>query len=140
VRLKVLSPEVAADAARMDRLKEALELARMIAHPNVMTVLDFGKVDGLVYVSTAFVQGAPLEFFLAEGRPMPLAPAFLLARQIADGLLAAHRQKLVHGALKPENVLVEPGGRVRVMDFAMGAPLTSANRGAPHAGAAYLAP
>lgn len=140
VKLKILAPEVAADTARMDRLKAALELARMIAHPNVLTVLDYGQVDGLGYVSTAFVQGAPLSFFVAGGRPMPLTPAFLLARQIAEGLLAAHRQKLLHGAMKPENVLVEHGGRVRVMDFAMGTPLTSENRGAPLAGAAYLAP
>lgn len=140
VRIKVLRPEVVADGARVERLKQVLEPARLISHANVLGVLDFGQVDGLAYVSSPFVRGTPLRFFAGKSRAMPLAPAFLLARRIAEGLRAAHHQKLVHGGLKPENVLVEPTGEVRVMDFGHGPQIDPARREAPYPGAPYLAP
>ena len=136
VKLKVLRPELVADTARLERMRESLEMARMIAHPNVLGVLDFGQAGGLAYVSTIFVKGTPLAFFAADGQPMPLSPAFLLARQIAEGMRLAHRQKLVHGGLKPENVLIEPGGQVKVMDFAMGAALSPEQLGSAPPGSA----
>ncbi len=94
----------------------------------------------MAYVSSPFVKGTPLRFFAGQQRKMPLAPAFLIARRIAEGLRAAHRQKLVHGGLKPENVLVEPTGGVRVMDFGHGPQIGPANREVPYLGAPYLAP
>jgi serine/threonine-protein kinase len=112
----------------------------MMAHPNLLGVLDFGQIDGLAFVSSPFVHGMSLRFVIAECRQVPLTPAFLLARQIADGLRAAHQQRLVHGALKPENVLVEPAGGVRVMDFGHAPPVTPLTRDAAHPGAPYLAP
>ena len=88
VAVKVLPPEFADDEGRLERFAQEARSAGGLSHPNVLTVLDYGQVDGLGFVSTAFVQGAPLSFFVSEGRPMPLTPAFLLARQIAEGLLA----------------------------------------------------
>ena len=142
VRLKVLRPEVMKVPARVERLKQALDQARLIAHPEVLGVHDFGQSDGLGFVASPFVRAMTLRFVIGRGKstPVPLAPAFLLSRRIVDGLRAAHRQKLVHGGLKPENVLVEPTGGVKVTDFGFAAPLEAAARDAPFAGAAYLAP
>lgn len=142
VRLKVLRPEVLAVPARVERLKQMLDQARLIAHPEVLGVLDFGQADSLAFVASAFVRAMTLRFLIARGTsgPVPLAPAFLLVRRVIEGMRAAHRQKLIHGGLKPENVLVEPTGGVKLTDFGFAAPLDPAARDAPFAGAAYLAP
>lgn len=140
IKIKVLKPEVLAEPAHVERLKQSLELVRMISQSNVLGVFDFGQVDGLAYISANFVKGTSLRFFLQENRSVPLTPAFLLARQVVEGLRVAHRQKLTHGSLKPENVLVEPTGRVKVMDFGLGKTVGSDQREQLHPAAAYMAP
>lgn len=137
VTLKMLKPEVTADAARFDRLKAVIRDARMLRHPNVLSVLDFAETDGLPYVSVELVRALTLRYLLEQGGRMGVAAALHLARQIGWALAAAHQEKLLHLGLKPENVLVEPGGHTRVMDFGQAAAIGA---GIPVSGAAYLAP
>ncbi len=122
VTLKMLRPEVVQDVAQFERLKRAVARARTIRHPNVLSVLDFGEAEKIPYIQTEFARGLTLAFVLEQARALPIVAAVRLARQMAWGLAAAHGQQLMHGGLKPENVLIEGDGTVRLMDFGLGTP------------------
>ncbi len=119
--IKVMNPALVNDhesAARFAR--EASNAARII-HPNVAAVFDYGESDGLVYLVMEYVEGEPLARILAREAPLPVDRALCLARQIADGLGAAHELGIVHRDLKPDNILVtrSKAGRevAKVVDF-----------------------
>jgi hypothetical protein len=118
VALKLLradpsTPLGANGAARL--LREAKLLAR-IDHPNVVRVLDAGEEDGEAYLVMELVDGQPLSHAL----PLPPLEALRVARAVGEGLAAAHAAGVVHRDVKPENVLVGPGGLVKVADFGIG--------------------
>ena len=121
VALKLLRPGAggeADEAARRDRLlREAQAMARL-SHPNVVVVHDVGVVGSTVYVVMEHVEGATLQRWLHEKKrgPAEILRAFAEAGR---GLAAAHESGLVHRDFKPDNVLVDLTGRVRVTDFGL---------------------
>ncbi|MEL7060289.1 MAG: protein kinase [Acidobacteriota bacterium] len=137
VTLKLLRPEVVQDQTQFEKIRAATLKARSIQHPNVLQVRDFGEAERLPYISSEFVRGMTLGFMLGQARGLPLAAVVRFARQIAWGLGAAHGHQLMHGSLKPDNVLIEGGGTVRLMDFGLaGAPRPGMPQPAPQ----FLAP
>lgn len=122
VTLKLLRPEVVQDVAQFERTKRAVARARNIRHPNVLSVLDFGEAEKIPYIQMEFARGLSLAFVLEQAKALPMVAAVRLARQMAWGLAAAHGQQLMHGGLKPENILIEGDGTVRLMDFGVGTP------------------
>ena len=119
--IKVMSPALVNDAESASRFAREASNAARIIHPNVAAVFDYGESDGLVYLVMEFVDGEPLSRLLAREAPFALERAIDLARQIADGLGAAHELGIVHRDLKPDNILVSRNrsGRevVKVVDF-----------------------
>lgn len=102
---------------RMRLLREAQAMARL-SHPNVMTVYDVGTVGEDVYIAMEFVDGCTLGAHLKAQR-RSVHEILDLFRAAGRGLAAAHAAGLVHRDFKPENVLVDRKGRVRVMDFGL---------------------
>ncbi len=119
VALKILRPEVAGHAAFVARFLGGAEAARRLDHPAIAAVLDVGRNLERPYIATAFVDGLPLDQVHGAGEPWPLAAALAVARQIAEALAHAHEQDVVHGGLKPDNVLIDRDGRAVVTDFAV---------------------
>lgn len=137
VTLKMLRKEVVSDATRFERLRNVIRLSRGIHHANVLQVLDFGEADGIPFVSMEFIRGLTLRFLLQQGTQIPVVAALRLSRQIGFGLLAGHQERLLHLGLKPENILVDSSGGVKVMDFGMSQPVAG---NTADIGARYLAP
>lgn len=138
VALKLLRPEVVRDSTRFERLKQLVSRARGMRHPNVLSIYDFGEAERMPFVTGEFVRGMTLTQILERAGKLPPVAALRVARHIAWGLAAAHGHQVMHGALKPENVLIEGDGTVRVMDFGLSRAaglLTS-----PQANLGYLAP
>ncbi|WAS93315.1 serine/threonine-protein kinase [Nannocystis punicea] len=100
-------------------MREAQALARL-AHPNVVAVHEVGTVEGAVFVAMEYVAGVDLQRWLAE-EPRSWREVVAVFRQAGAGLVAAHREGLVHRDFKPGNVLVGDDGRVRVADFGLAA-------------------
>jgi predicted Ser/Thr protein kinase len=119
--IKVMSPSLVNDAESASRFAREASSAARIIHPNVAAVFDYGESDGLVYLVMEYVDGEPLSRMLAREAPFALERAVDLARQIADGLGAAHELGIVHRDLKPDNILVTrtKSGRevAKVVDF-----------------------
>ena len=117
VALKLLHAHSRSDRARTRLLREAKAIAR-ITHPNVVTVHDVGTFEGRVFVAMEYVEGLTLRRWLQEARrPWPEVLAVL--RHAGEGLAAAHEGDLIHRDFKPDNVLVEEGGRAVVLDFGL---------------------
>ncbi len=119
--IKLLKPEVFESKSGRDAHKRLLREARAMAkisHANVVTVHDIGTVDAQVYIAMEFVEGGNLSQWLSEeSRSWQEIVAVFL--QAGRGLAAAHREGLVHRDFKPDNVLVNPKGEVRVADFGL---------------------
>jgi TolB-like protein/Flp pilus assembly protein TadD len=116
--VKVLPPEMAADAERLRRFEqEALALAA-IEHPNIVTVYSVEEIGGVRFIAMELVRGRPLSEVIPGGG-LPAEKLLGLAVQMADALAAAHRQGVTHRDLKPANIMVGEDGRLKILDFGL---------------------
>ena len=97
--------------------KEALSLSRL-NHPNIETVFDFNSQEGVDFLVTELIPGTTLSDKLAAGS-LPEKEIVRLGAQLAEGLEAAHDSGLVHRDLKPDNLRITPGGRLKILDFGL---------------------
>jgi HAMP domain-containing protein len=116
VALKVL--ETAGEGTPGEQqLRREIKLARTITHPNVVRAYDFGESEGVRFFTMEYVAGATLRELLDEEGRLALTPALQIAKQVCRGLGAVHRAGIVHGDLKPANVVVMTGGVAKLTDF-----------------------
>jgi serine/threonine protein kinase/class 3 adenylate cyclase/ABC-type glycerol-3-phosphate transport system substrate-binding protein len=146
VALKLVTPELAVDTRFRERFVRETELAMSLEHPNVVPVYDAGEVAGRLYLAMRLVAGTDLrELLRAEGALEP-ARALAICRQVANALDAAHARALVHGDVKPSNVLLDESEHVYLADFGLTRRLeeqrspSPASEGRSIGTPAYLAP
>ena len=118
VALKILPEPFALDPDRMARFKREAQVLASLNHPNIAAIHGFQESNGVQALVLELVEGPTLADRLAKG-PIPIAEALLIARQIAEGLEAAHEQGIIHRDLKPANVKLRPDGTVKVLDFGL---------------------
>ena len=128
--IKVMSPTLVNDAESLQRFAREASNAARILHPNVAAVFDYGESDKIIYLVMEYVDGESLSTILAREGALEPRRAIDLARQIADGLHAAHELGIVHRDLKPDNVIVahsRSGKEIpKVVDFGIAKALTEA--------------
>ena len=118
VAIKTLRSEVlSAEPTLLDRFKQEIRLARRITHPNVLRTHDLGEFNGLRYLSMEFVKGLTLKHLLESGEILPTPVGLRIAKQVCAGLAAAHEVGVIHRDVKPQNILIEPTGGLKIMDF-----------------------
>jgi serine/threonine protein kinase len=123
VAIKVLPAEVAQDPERLARFEREAKLLASLNHPNVAHVYGFESATAeggapLHFLAMELVPGEDLAERLKRG-PIPVDEALEIARQIAEGLEAAHEKGIVHRDLKPANVKLTADGKVKVLDFGL---------------------
>ncbi|WP_197287454.1 Stk1 family PASTA domain-containing Ser/Thr kinase [Streptomyces apocyni] len=117
--IKVMHPELAADASFVERfIREAKSVARL-SHPNVVGVYDQGTDGAYVYLAMEYVAGCTLRDVLRERGALQPRAALDILEPVLAALGAAHRAGFVHRDMKPENVLIGDDGRVKVADFGL---------------------
>src|SRR5450432_4880729 len=151
VAMKVLRADLARDAEVTERFLNEAKAAASIGNAHIIDISDFGQFpDGAAYFVMEFLGGQPLSKLLEHQQPLHVQRILHLARQIAEGLSAAHAANIVHRDLKPDNIfLVDRGGEkdfIKILDFGIakvssssdGAKLTRAGAvfGTPH----YMSP
>lgn len=142
VAVKVLSRQYAADAAYIARLEQETRRVAELSHPRLVTVFDCGVDNGTAYIVMELVAGRTLRQLLDHAGILPPARAVGIAAAVCEALEVAHAVGLVHGDIKPENIVVS-GSEARVLDFGIARADDSAS-GTPTLGAlgtvAYLSP
>jgi eukaryotic-like serine/threonine-protein kinase len=125
VAIKVVGNRVLADKSDRDQLLHEARAASALNHPNICTIHQVGDSDGEAYIVMELVEGQPLNSLLAADG---LAPDLVIGygMQIADALAHAHRHGVIHRDLKSTNVLVNPEGRAKVLDFGLATRLRDA--------------
>jgi serine/threonine-protein kinase len=105
------------DPTALERFKSEIRLARRISHRNVVRTHDLGENSGIYFITMEYVEGKSLkELIRARGR-LPLAITLSVGKQLARALEVAHEQGVIHRDIKPQNMVVEPDGVLKVMDF-----------------------
>jgi eukaryotic-like serine/threonine-protein kinase len=105
------------DPAAVERLKSEIRLARRIAHRGVVRTYDLGESGGVYFLTMEYVSGTTLSDLLERDRRLPVAAVFSIARQLARALEVAHEQGIIHRDIKPQNIMLQADGTLKVMDF-----------------------
>jgi serine/threonine-protein kinase len=127
VAIKRLSPVAVSDASARERLLVEARAAARLDHPNICGIYEVGEDSGGPFIVMPVVDGETLEARIARSRP-DIRDAVAIAVQIAEALAAAHALGVLHRDIKPGNVMVSAGGRVRVMDFGLAKIVQSAEQ------------
>ena len=135
--LKVINPSLSVSAEAISRFNREASNASRINHPNVAQIYDFGETpDGMLYLAMEFIEGETLTTIIEREGAIPLGQAGQIAKQISDGLAAAHHLGIVHRDLKPDNIMVarhvDGSDWVKVVDFGI-AKTMQGNSGDAHA-------
>ena len=119
VALKVLRPDIGKDDPTiLERFKQEIKLARKITHRNILRTHDFGETDHTPYISMEYIEGVTLKDLITSKGALPVPVGLRVAKQMCQGLDAAHRQGVVHRDIKPHNMLILPEtGELKIMDF-----------------------
>ena len=136
VALKFLPRQMTADPEARERFEREAQAAAALNHPNIVTVHEIGEHEGQVFIAMEYVEGQTLKDLISVGairespssgdlplpitpRPLPITQVLDIASQIASGLAAAHAKGIVHRDIKPQNILVDKDGRVKILDFGL---------------------
>jgi len=118
VALKILPESAAADPDRRTRFEREAKVVASLTHPNIVTVYSVDRAEGVSFITMELVEGQTLSALLPPSG-FPPRRFFDLAVPLADAVRAAHAKGITHRDLKPDNVMVDPEGRVKVLDFGL---------------------
>lgn len=116
VALKILAPERTRDEQFAERFSREARILARLSQPNIVTIHDFGEIDGMCYLVMELVDGCSLRNLLKQGSLAP-EKALAIVPAICSALEYAHGHGVVHRDIKPENVLIDRQGRVKIVDF-----------------------
>ena len=105
------------DPTLLERFKQELRLARRITHRNVVRTFDLGEADGIYYITMEYVRGTTVASLIKEAGRLDAAAALTIGKQVCRALEVAHEAGIVHRDIKPQNLLVDPTGFLKVTDF-----------------------
>jgi serine/threonine-protein kinase len=145
VAMKVLRADMARDQEVTERFLNEAKSASAIGNPHIIDISDFGQLpDGSTYFVMEYLDGIPLTDIVEDGKAVPVPRLIGVARQLAEGLAAAHDAGIVHRDLKPDNIhLVSRGNKkdfVKILDFGIAKVTTSAEGRLTRAGAVFGTP
>lgn len=115
VAIKRMSPHAKSTEADRRRLLKEAQRSSALNHPNVGSVYDVVEHAGELWVVMEYIEGETLRHRLQ--RPLSTDEFFAIATQCCEGLQAAHEKSIIHGDIKPENIMITPGNRVKILDF-----------------------
>ena len=118
VAIKFLPTAVAGNAEERERFKREAKAAGGLNHPNISTIYAIEEAEGEAFIVMEYIEGMELKDRL-RGGALPVQEAISIARQLARGLEAAHARGIVHRDIKSANIMLGPGGQVKIMDFGL---------------------
>ena len=122
VAVKVMLREYGSDAEFVERFKREAQAAARLIHPNIAQIYSYGISDGMPYIAMELVAGGSLDQVMRNfGDKTDVPRVMKICEQVAQALRCAADQGLVHGDVKPENVLLDANGNAKLVDFGLAA-------------------
>ncbi len=118
VALKFLPPHFSADSEFKSRFEHEAKATAALDHPNIVTIYELGEHEGRLYIAMQHVEGQTLAQRISA-QSLGISDALDIAGQLCEGLASAHGAGIVHRDIKPANILIDPTGRVRILDFGL---------------------
>ncbi len=126
VAVKVLRSQFTGDDQFVRRFRHEAQAAARVSHPHIVNIYDVGKDGDVYYIVMEYIQGETLKEYIQRNKKLPVEEAVSIALQICEALDHAHQNNLIHCDIKPHNILMGKGGRVKVTDFGIARAVTSA--------------
>ena len=125
VAIKVLRGDLSSDEKFIRRFKrEALSVSNL-SHPNIVEVYDVGEEDGNYYIVMEYIEGKTLKQLLQKRGALTLTEVIDIMSQLTDGLSHAHEAYIIHRDIKPQNIMIEDNGLIKITDFGIAMALNS---------------
>lgn len=141
VAIKVLKEEFSTDANFVSKFKMEAQAAAGLSHPNIVNVYDVVDEDYLHYIVMELIEGITLKKYIVKKGHLEVKETIGISIQVAQGLAAAHEQKLVHRDIKPQNIIINRDGKVKVADFGIARAVSAQTQGATAIGSVhYISP
>ena len=139
VAVKVMLKEYGDDAEFVEKFKREAQAAARLIHPNIAQIYTYGIANGMPYIAMELVAGGSLDQLMQHsGASIDITRVMKIGEQVAQALRCAADQGLVHGDVKPENILLDANGNAKLVDFGLAAMQKNTNEiwGTPY----YIAP
>ncbi len=143
VALKVLFGRYAHDEQFVERFRREASSAAGLNHPNIVQIYDRGQAEGSYYIAMEYLEGRSLKEIIVKYAPLSTELLVSIATQVAEALRFAHRRDVIHRDIKPQNIIIDNEGRVKVTDFGIaraGSAATMTEAGSILGTAHYLSP
>jgi len=126
VAVKVLRPQFTGDEEFVRRFRLEAQAAARVSHPHIVNIYDVGKDEDVYYIVMEYIKGETLKEYIQKTGKLSVEEAVGISLQICEALDHAHQNNLIHCDVKPHNILMGKGGRIKVTDFGIARAVTSA--------------
>lgn len=117
VAIKTMLPQYAADPSFAARFKQEAQAAAALQSPYIVSIYDWGKDGDIYYIVMEYLRGTDLKSGIRKHGALSCKKVAQIGSQISQALSVAHRHDIIHRDIKPQNIMVQPDGNVKVMDF-----------------------
>jgi CRP-like cAMP-binding protein len=125
VAIKMLNHDMAMDPDFLERFRKEAQIIALFNHKNIMRVYDIEELYRTIFIITEFMEGESLDDILKRMGAIPPRRALDFLLQICEGLQYAHQQHIIHQDIKPNNIFVQAGDQIKILDFGLAIPVGS---------------
>lgn len=126
VAVKVLRGDLATDEKFVRRFQREALSASSLSHPNIVEVYDVGEDNGQYYIVMEYIEGKHLKELLKKRNKLTIPEVIDIMLQISDGLSVAHDSYIIHRDIKPQNIMIQENGVVKITDFGIAMAMNAA--------------
>ncbi|WP_421384526.1 Stk1 family PASTA domain-containing Ser/Thr kinase [Bacillus salacetis] len=125
VAIKMLRLDFANEEEFIKRFQREAQSATSLAHPNIVSIYDVGEEDDIYYIVMEYVNGMTLKQYIQKHSPISIEKTIDIMRQLASAISHAHQNHIVHRDIKPQNILIDYDGTVKITDFGIAMALSA---------------
>jgi serine/threonine protein kinase len=125
VALKVLRMDFAEEEEFIRRFQREAQSATSLVHPNIVNIYDVGEENNIFYIVMEYVDGMTLKQYILQHSPIPVEKVLDIMSQLTSAIAHAHRNSIIHRDIKPQNILIDHNGLVKITDFGIAMALSA---------------
>ncbi|MCP3739046.1 Stk1 family PASTA domain-containing Ser/Thr kinase [Rossellomorea sp. BNER] len=125
VAIKMLRLDFANEEEFIKRFQREAQSATSLAHPNIVSIFDVGEEDDLYYIVMEYVDGMTLKQYIQQHSPVSVEKVLDIMTQITSAISHAHQNHIIHRDIKPQNILIDNHGNVKITDFGIAMALSA---------------